>query len=504
MVNQRTASPLYAVIDLGSNSFHMLIARLVADSVQIVDKVKRKVRLASGLDEQQCLTDDAILRGLECLYFFAERLQDIPTENIRIVATATLRIAKNADEFLQQAENILQHPIQLLSGEQEAEQIYLGVAHTNCSANERLVFDIGGASTEIVVGENFTVHHKVSLNIGCVTLNQRFFPEQQLSVEQFNQAKAYAMQLLHDVAPSFRHFQWQSVLGGSGTMQALAEILAYRQQPAIINRQFLSEISQQLLTYRQFSQINFGGLTSERLPVFVSGVVILAALFETFNVEELQLSSGAIREGLLYEMLPNMRAMNIRQRTIASLTERFHIDYQHANRVQHLMRLLFGQLKQPWRLAENNLFSVLNASCLLHEVGLLLEYKNHQQHSAYILQHAELPGFDQGDRQLLVALVKHYKREINLAEFQQQLLCNELTALQLLLLLRLSVILCRRRQDDVLPQVSLLWRQEQQTVVLQLPDHWLKLHPLITDELSQEISYWQSLPIKLALALKSD
>jgi exopolyphosphatase/guanosine-5'-triphosphate,3'-diphosphate pyrophosphatase len=168
------------------------------------------------------------------------------------------------------------------------------------------------------------------------------------------------------------------------------------------------------------------------------------------------------------------------------------------------MRLLFGQLKQPWRLAENNLFSVLNASCLLHEVGLLLEYKNHQQHSAYILQHAELPGFDQGDRQLLVALVKHYKREINLAEFQQQLLCNELTALQLLLLLRLSVILCRRRQDDVLPQVSLLWRQEQQTVVLQLPDHWLKLHPLITDELSQEISYWQSLPIKLALALKSD
>lgn len=180
-----TALPLYAVIDLGSNSFHMLITRLVADSVQVVDKVKRKVRLASGLDANNHLNHAAFARGLECLSFFAERLQDIPHANIRIVATATLRIATNADDFLKQAQLILGKNINVLSGEQEAEQIYLGVAHTCCSPLDRLVLDIGGASTEIIVGNGFTCKKVTSLNMGCVTLNNLFFPKEQLTKKKF-------------------------------------------------------------------------------------------------------------------------------------------------------------------------------------------------------------------------------------------------------------------------------------------------------------------------------
>lgn len=481
--HQTPANPLYAVIDLGSNSFHMLIARLVADGVQTVDKVKRKVRLASGLDNNNHLSENAIARGLECLSFFAERLQDIAPENVRIVATATLRIASNADEFLTRAQAILKKEITLLSGVEEAERIYLGVAHTSECPTSQLVLDIGGASTELIVGKQFAISHAQSIDIGCVTFNNRFFADGNYTTEAFKNAISYAKQQLSPVIQPYIQHGWHGVLGGSGTMQALAEILIAQNQPAIITLTLLKQVQEKLLDARHIAQVKIKGLASDRLPVLASGVTILIALFESLSLDKLQLSSGALREGLLYEMLPDMRAINIRQRTVQSLSQRFHIDQLHAKRVtQQALQLLKGS-KQHWHLDEN-LSQLLAAICQLHEIGLLLSFKYHQQHGSYILKHTDLPGFDQTERQLMVSLVAQYKGDIDLEALQGLAIVDEKQASQMLILLRLAVLLCRRRQDDLL--LNYQFKVTQQQIQLSLPSEWLDTHPLIADELKQE------------------
>jgi exopolyphosphatase/guanosine-5'-triphosphate,3'-diphosphate pyrophosphatase len=491
-----SVSPLYAVIDLGSNSFHMLITRLLADSVQTVDKVKRKVRLASGLNNQNILSEEAISRGLECLSFFAERLQDIPIENIKVVATATLRIAKNADDFLIQAEKILGHNINLLSGIDEAKTIYLGVAHTSSCEAKRLVIDIGGASTELIIGEEFDAKKVQSLDLGCVTFNQQYFSCGLLTQNNFSQAIDAAKKILAPEVLAYKELGWHSVLGGSGTMQALTEVLMSRHQPAIINKTFLHQFKAQLMACKTIDNIDINGLQAERKPVIASGVAILIAIFESFDIEQLQLSSGALREGLLYEMLPDMQNQMIRIRTIHSLAERFHIDQQHSLRLAAQMDILFDLLADQWQLERDNSYQLLMAGCALHEIGLLLAYKYHQQHGAYILQHADLPGFDQADRQLLVALVKNYKIDIDITVLEEQAAVCFSKACYLLVILRIAVILCRRRQDDVLPPFTV--QATESSVTLTLSQSWLSEHPLIEDELKQENIYWQ----KLGLILK--
>lgn len=492
------ATPLYAVIDLGSNSFHMLITRLVADGVQTVDKVKRKVRLASGLDSNQLLSEEAMSRGLECLSFFAERLQDIDPKNIRIVATATLRIATNASEFIQRAEQVLTQKIRVLSGIEEAERIYLGVAHTSDCSAKRLVLDIGGASTEIVVGEHFNIHQAISLNMGCVTFNQQFFGEGKISAPQFEQAINHAKSQLLPYLTSYTEFGWQNVLGGSGTMQALAEILVYRNKPAIITLPFMYQIKELLIDAKQVENIYIGGLPSDRHPVLASGLAILIALFESFEIEQLQLSSGALREGLLYEMLPDMRKINIRTRTINSLEERFHIDKAHASRVTQQALHLYDCYADKWQLNNDNLKQLLASAAHLHEVGLLLSYKYHQRHGAYIIQHADLPGFDQTERQLIVTLISQYKGDIDASSLDKLAITDSQTSAKLLAIFRLAVILCRRRQDDVLPEYKT--NIDGKAIELCLPKSWISSHPLIADELLQENEHLSALNLRLVIA----
>ena len=489
--------PLFAVIDLGSNSFHMLITRLLEDSVQVVDKVKRKVRLASGLNQDNKLNEAAIARGLECLSFFAERLQDIPVANIRIVATATLRIATNASDFLIKAEKILGQKVSLLTGEQEAQQIYLGAAHTSCSVEHRLVIDIGGASTEIIVGNCFDAQLVNSLDIGCVTFKKQFFTDEKLSTSNFAQAiNAATLQIMPLVA-SYQQIGWQAALGGSGTMQALAEILHAQHKPAIVTLDFLLSMQTKLLTFNHFDDIVIEGLASDRIPVFASGLAILIAIFDSFSVKNLQLSSGALREGLLYEMLPNMRQLSIRQRTVASLVERFHIDQQQAKRVSNQVHNLFDQLSFYTQLEKDNGYKLLTASCALLEVGLLLEYKHHQRHGAYIIKNADLPGFNQAERHLLATLVQLYKGDIHLPLLLEQTAVDKKSARFLLIILRLAVILCHRRKDDVLPcyQIKLV----DKIFELSLPNSWLDAHPLILDELKQENKHLHKLGFTLII-----
>lgn len=296
----------YAVVDLGSNSFHLSIVFLHKNKIKTVNKVKRKVRLAAGLNENNELSEDAIKRGLDCLNLFAKHLTAIPIDNINIVATATLRIAQNRDDFLNKANTILPVKIKLLSGKQEAETIYSGVAHTSKHdlKQKRLVIDIGGASTELIIGEGAIANKAVSLNIGCVSFREKYFADKQLSTQNFTAAIEAASDIIKPISVDFTTLGWQSVVGSSGTIQALTEILSHRQQSPVITKEFLQEIKQSLIEFKSIEQVDLDGLRIDRKPVLASGLSILIALFNCLQIKELKLSTGALREGLLHAMLP--------------------------------------------------------------------------------------------------------------------------------------------------------------------------------------------------------
>jgi len=303
----------YAVVDLGSNSFHLLITLYKNNQIESTNKVKRKVRLAAGLNEENVLSEEAMNRGLDCLNLFAKHLASIPLENIRIAATATLRIAINSDDFITQANSILPVKIKLLSGEQEANTIYSGVAHTSRGDldQKRLVLDIGGASTEIIVGQGPTASKAISLNLGCVSFKEKYFTDGLLNESNFTSAINAANNIITPVSVDFIKIGWQSVVGSSGTMQALAEILTFRQQALVITLDFLLEIKQALIHCKTIDRIandnmTFAGLRADRSSVLASGLSILIALFKCLAISEIKLSTGALREGLLSEMLPNL------------------------------------------------------------------------------------------------------------------------------------------------------------------------------------------------------
>ncbi|WP_348981395.1 guanosine-5'-triphosphate,3'-diphosphate pyrophosphatase [Thalassotalea sp. Y01] len=478
------SQPLYAVIDLGSNSFHMLIARLVADSVQVVDKVKRKVRLASGLDDDNQLDAKSMARGWECLSFFAERLQDIPKQNIKVVATATLRLAKNRQQFLDKAEQVLGHSIEVISGVQEAENIYLGVAHTTCSADKRLVIDIGGASTELVVGSGFDSKLACSLDMGCVTFNNAFFAQGALTESAFTAAISQARTILSTQKAVYKQQGWDVALGVSGTLQAVAEILTGQGLVQRLTLANLQAIKQQVIGCEHIDRLDIVGLQTERKPVFAPGLAILIAIFLEFDVSEVHIAGGAIREGILYELLPNMRNVNIRQRTLAGLIQRFSIDERHAYRVANIADNAFSQVQKVWSLSPA-LASILQSACALHEIGLLLEYKASKKHAQYIIEHADLAGFSNAERMLLIALIGNHKTELNLALLDKQSYTDKQTAIYLIVILRLAVILSKRRKDDVMPSFGI--QGEKAGATLSLPESFMKSHPLISAELKQEV-----------------
>ena len=306
----------YAVVDLGSNSFHLLITRLIisktGNTLKTVNKVKRKVRLAAGLDKNNQLSDEAISRGLDCLKIFSQHLASIPTTNIIIVATAALRIATNKKLFFDAAKLILPKNIKLLSGEQEARTIYAGVANTSSTMSQQLhakqlVLDIGGASTEIIVGLGCTAKKVVSLNIGCVSFLGKFFADGLLKQESFDQCIAAAAKVIVSVKDEFIQLGWQSAVGSSGTMQAMIEILSQRQQAPVISLAFLYEIQQALISCNTIDKIDIPGLRADRTAVLASGLSILIALFTCLEIETLNLSSGALREGLLFELVPDAK-----------------------------------------------------------------------------------------------------------------------------------------------------------------------------------------------------
>ncbi|MBU3006210.1 Ppx/GppA phosphatase family protein [Paraglaciecola arctica] len=478
---------LYAAVDLGSNSFHMVIVRVVAGSVHIIGKVKQKVRLAAGLDENMMLDQQSLDRGWSCLETFAERLQDIPLSNIKIVGTATLRLAANADVFIKKAEKILKHKLDVIDGEEEARQIYLGVAYTSANQGNSLVIDIGGASTEVIVGNDMNPIHLISLNMGCVTFKEHFFTDGKISKQNFEQAIQAAKSLLEPVKNDFISFDWQQCLGASGTPQAITEILVTQGISDSIRLDYLHNLKQQCIDCESIDLLQIEGLIESRRAIFPSGLAILIALFEQLNIQEMQISGGALREGLIYGMLDNMQQNDRRLQTLEQCIERFHMDPQHANRVKSIALGLFKQIQNQIELGKVDSEAMLMAAAMLHEIGLHIEYKLHHQHGAYILKHLPMVGYTQQQRAGIKTLVESHRQEIKLGLFDFFHPEVRQALLVLVRILRLSCLLSIRRKDNLVADFTITVSDEKW--VLTFPEGWLKSHPLIDAELANE--KWQ-------------
>ncbi|WP_353613612.1 guanosine-5'-triphosphate,3'-diphosphate diphosphatase [Mangrovibacter phragmitis] len=484
----RSPTSLYAAIDLGSNSFHMLVIREVAGSIQTLSRIKRKVRLAAGLNSNNALSQEAMERGWQCLKLFAERLQDIPGTQIRAVATATLRLATNAGEFIHQAEQILGCPVQVISGEEEARLIYQGVAHTTGGADQRLVVDIGGASTELVTGSGAQATSLFSLSMGCVTWLERYFTDRVLARENFDAAEQAASEVLQPVIGELRRHGWKACVGASGTVQALQEIMMAQGMDERITLNKLQQLKQRAILCGRLEELEIEGLTLERALVFPSGLAILIAIFKALDVDCMTLAGGALREGLVYGMLHLTVDQDIRQRTLRNIQRRFMIDSEQADRVAALSGQFFDQVAAHWALTPLDR-DLLHSACLLHEIGLSVDFKRAPQHGAYLVRNLDLPGFTPAQKTLLATLLLNQTNPVDLSTLSQQNAIAPRDAERLCRLLRLAIIFAGRRQDGSLSGIQLAVNQD--ALAIHLPGGWLAAHPLCAELLEQE-EHWQS------------
>ncbi|MFD1009337.1 guanosine-5'-triphosphate,3'-diphosphate diphosphatase [Oceanisphaera ostreae] len=474
---------LYAAIDLGSNSFHMLVVHEVAGASRTVAKIKRKVRLAAGLQADGNLDAPTLQRGWDCLHLFAEQLQDIPADHIRIVGTATLRLARNIDVFLAQAEAILGHPVRIISGEEEAALIYEGVSWTSSGTGRRLVIDIGGASTELIIGEGTSAQLLNSLDMGCVTWLTRYFADEALTDANFEQAIAAARTVLTPVASTYLKLGWQGCIGASGTIQAIQEIMVNQGQDEHVTLEKLLALKQQVIACGHISQLVLPGLQADRISVFPSGLAILIALFNLLAIENMVLAGGALREGLMYGMLGRRQECDARERTADSLISRYQLDREQAERVRNTALAALQQVASSQPL-DTTAKPMLAWSALFYELGLCIEYKRAPEHAAYIIHHIDLPGFTTAQKQLLGALLLNQRDTFQLATLEQQSAIAPEQAILLARLLRLAIILCLRRTRGTVPEFQLTTQGVQLT--LTLPTNWGQSHHLRANELQQE------------------
>lgn len=481
-MSNAVSSPLYAVIDLGSNSFHMLVVRHIDGSVQTMAKIKRKVRLANGLDQNNQLSQEAIQRGWDCLSLFAERLQDIPADNIRIVGTAALRSATNVDVFVEKANQILGHRVEIISGEEEAATIYKGVAHTSGGLGHRLVVDIGGASTELIIGREFDAKALVSLPMGCVTWLDHYFHDRQLTRQNFEQAILAAKSTLEPILQKYTTLGWDVCVGASGTVQALQEIMLAQGMDEIITLAKLKRLQKQAMMASHLEELDIDGLTLERALVFPSGLSILIAIFESLNIESMTLAGGALREGLAYDMIGEMRQSNIRQRTISSVQQRYQVDVQYGNQVADVAMQLLQQCGHQQWIPEAQAEFLLHSAAELHEIGLSIDFKKGGEHGAYLLQHLDLPGFTRAQKHFLAELVRRYRD--SLSSLPEQHALSGQSSKRLLRLLRLSVLLTHRRCTQIQPKFALTAQDDH--LILAMDSTWLKDNPLTQAELEIE------------------
>lgn len=490
-----------AALDLGSNSFHMIVCSLTDGKLQILDRLREMVRLASGLDKRNVLDVQTQTRALECLERFGQRIRNFPPESVRVVGTNTLRTAKNAQQFLAKAELALNHPIDIISGIEEARLIYLGVAyslgHTN---NVRLVMDIGGGSTEYIVGTGNTPHEKESLHMGCVSVSNMFFKGGRISKSAFAGATLFAEQRLEPFAKKFQRNRWDEAIGASGTLRAIDKVLkAKKWSNNGITRSALDQLVDHIVRCNHVSDLKSLDVNPDRMPVFPGGVAIVYATFKSLGIEQMTVSEGALREGLIQDLLGRLYDHDIRSETVKALAERYHTDQEHAARIRQTIADMIAQLDRDGVLSEKEiLIQFLNWAADLHEIGFDVAHSQYHKHSAYIIENGDLAGFSRQDQIVLATIVRSHRRKFLRSNFSALPAPWDQHAPFLTLILRLAVLLRRNRHEHELPHFQLTI--DKTRIHLKFPPDWLTQSPLTHADLLQEADYIKSAGFKLAFS----
>jgi exopolyphosphatase / guanosine-5'-triphosphate,3'-diphosphate pyrophosphatase len=491
------AYPTLAAVDLGSNSFHMIVALATEHGFRVVDRMRSAVRLAADLEPDNVITDKAIARAITCLEQFGERVRDLPQGAVRVVGTNTLRKARNASNFIARAEAALGHPIDIISGYEEARLIYLGVSHgLEDAAEQRLVIDIGGGSTEFILGKRFDPLHMESLHMGCVGHSSTFFPGGRIDARTLRAAEIAARQEIEAIEIAYRRIGWQSAIGASGTILAVREIVlqqGWSQEG--ITPQSLVRLKQALLDAGQVERLTLAGLSEERRPVLPGGVAILCAAFEALGIERMRVSQSALREGLIYDLLGRIHQEDVRERTVTELVRRYHIDIPHSERISRTVFALFEQVASGWKLDADEHRSLLRWAAALHEIGLTVSHSQYQKHGEYLLTHLDLPGFARGEQRRLAMLVRAHRRKPPVTELKALPGDQIEPVMRLCVLLRLACVLHRRRSEEPLP--SLRFSAEAQVLKLNFPEGWLAAHPLTRADLETEAGLLKLVGYKL-------
>jgi exopolyphosphatase/guanosine-5'-triphosphate,3'-diphosphate pyrophosphatase len=489
-----------AAVDLGSNSFHMVVARASHGQPLVLDRLREMVRLASGLNPHGYLDSASQERALACLRRFGQRLRDMRAHQVRVVGTNTLRRAHNAEPFLAAAEEALGHPVELISGIEEARLIYLGVAHYSDTAEGKaLVLDIGGGSTELIIGEGYEPKYLESLSIGCVGLSQEYFDDGRLSQKRFDRARLAVRLELRPVAAAFTRRGWSRAIGSSGTIRGAGDVA--RELGLVesgVGVEAVERIIGRMIEARNVEDLKLPGLSGDRAPVFAGGLAILVEVLRSLRIDELEISSGALREGLLQDMLGRLHDQDARDRSIRGMQRRYQVDLEQAARVEATAAALLTQARRGWRLDDERYRLLLAWAARLHEVGLDIAHARYHHHGGYLLANADMPGFVRLEQQLLAALVTYHRRKLE-DPFLAGLPASWRAPLfRLIVLLRLAVLLNRTRSPAELPPITIDAGND--SLEARFPDGWLSANPLTAADLEQEQEWLQARGFDLRVA----
>lgn len=488
-----------AAVDLGSNSFHMMVAEEFQGELRTLERRGQKVQLAAGLDKNGNLSEEAIQRGISCLSEFGQRLQNMDPSRVVVFATNALRAARNRREFIDRAEEVLGYPVEVISGREEARLIYLGVAHTQADdGGRRLVVDIGGGSTEFIIGERFETRALESLHMGCVSFTRRFFPDGEINRKHFKDAVAAAEQELLNIRAQYRSIGWESEIGSSGTIRAVEQaIIANQWGDEGITEDGLAKVIDHCLSFNKTTELTISGVKPDRRQVFIGGLAILAAVFRTFKLSHMRYSDGALREGALWDLVGRSDHEDVRGRTIQSMKERFYVDAQQAERVELTAQELLRQIRKDISLPKDAQ-AWLGWAAGVHEIGLSIAHSGFHKHGAYLLQHSDMLGFTRQGQLLLAILVRNHRRKIHPEELQMLPKRQQTQALWLIRILRLAVVLNHSREAYDVPVPSL--SVEGDNLSIRMPEGWLDNHSLTARDLEEEIALQKQAGLEVALS----
>ena len=486
----------FAAIDLGSNSFHLVVVREEEHGLHVIDRQREMVRLASGLNKNNKITAVASQRALDCLARFGERLRGLESENVRIVGTNALRKAKNSNKFIRKAEKALGYSIEIISGVEEARLIYLGVAQTlQGDRGRRLVVDIGGGSTELIVGDKASPVYLESLYMGCVSTSELFFPEGKFSRNRMRRAILNASLELEPCIATLGSLDVKDIIGTSGTARAIERVVRENGWSETgITYESLEKLVESIIAARQLDKLILAGLGDDRLPVFAGGVAVMVAIFKSLQLDFMRISDGSLREGVLHDLIGRVRFEDMRASTVLELMKRHHIDNEQAERVRKTVLMLFDQVRHQGLLKRER--RLLGWAAQLHEVGLMIAHNQYHKHGGYVLHNMDLPGFSRQEQSALSILVHLHRRKFIPSLIHDNIYVRSDALSLMIRLLRIAVLLNRGRTPVDLPKISIRL-DSALNMALEFDSNWLKNHPLTVADLEQETALLKTVGIHL-------